>query len=125
MFYKQRKIKGHNSQQKFIAELFHEQEKIYSTDKDKSECTITKQKDGKYEIKYYVPNYFNAFNAFEWGRKLLDRLDVSYERACMATPKEEYFTEMLDSLIDDNRRHGTLLSSKKIKETVTRVVEDE
>ena len=66
-----------------------------STDKDelcskeeyKSEYTITKQEDTKNEVTYDVPNYFNAFNVFECGRNILDRLDVSYERACIATPK--------------------------------------
>ena len=30
-----------------------------------------------------MTKYFNAFNIFECGRKFLDRLYVSYERACM------------------------------------------
>ena len=44
-------------------------------------------KDANNEVTYDVPNYFNAFNVFECGRNLLDRIDVSYERAYMATPK--------------------------------------
>ena len=72
-----------------------------------------------------MPNYFNAFNVFECGRELLDRLEVSYERACMATPKEEYFTEMLDHLIRHNQCHGTPMSNKKLQEAVIRVMEDE
>ena len=55
----------------------------------------------------------------------MERLDLLYERACMATPKEEYFTEMLDSLIEHTRCHVTPLSSKNIKEAVIRVMEDE
>ena len=43
----------------------------------------------------------------------------------MATPKEEYFTDMLDSLIKHNRRHGTPFSSKKLWEVVIRVMEYE
>ena len=31
-----------------------------------------------------MTKYFNAFPVFECGRNILDRLDVSYERACMA-----------------------------------------
>ena len=43
----------------------------------------------------------------------------------MATPKEEYFTEMLDHLIKHNHCHGTPMSNKKLREAVIRVVEDE
>ena len=66
--------------------------------------------------------YFNAFNVFECRRNILDRLDVSYERACMATAREEYYTMMMDSLLDHNDRHGTPLSSKTLREAVSRVM---
>ena len=52
----------------------------------------------------------------------MERLDVSYERACMATAREEYYKKMLDSLLDDNDRHGTPSSSKKLQEVVIRVM---
>ena len=55
-------------------------------------------------------NYFNAFNVFGCIGKILDILYVSYERAFVATPKEEYFGEMLDQLIKHNRNHGTPMS---------------
>ena len=53
-------------------------DELCSTEEDKSEYAIKKQKDTKNEVTYDVPNYFNAFNVFKCGRKLLDRLDVSY-----------------------------------------------
>ena len=43
----------------------------------------------------------------------------------MDTPKEDYFMEMLDSLLEHNHCHGTPLSSKKLQEAVIRVMEDE
>ena len=49
-----------------------------STEEYKSEYVINKQKSAKIEVTYYVLSYFNAFNVFECGRMLLDRLDVSY-----------------------------------------------
>ena len=64
-----------------------DKEELCSTEEDKSECAITKQKDANNEVTYDVLNYFNTFDIFECGRKLLDRIDMSYERACMATPK--------------------------------------
>ena len=48
-----------------------DKEELCSTEEDKSECAITKQKDAKNEVTYDVPNYFNAFNVFKCGRKLL------------------------------------------------------
>ena len=72
-----------------------------------------------------MPNYFNAFNIFEYRRNILDRLDVSYERAYMVTPKEEHFDDILDQLIKHNRCHGTPMSNKNIQEAVIRVMEDE
>ena len=72
-----------------------------------------------------MPNYFNAFNVFECRRKLLDKLDVSYEKWCMATPKEEYFGEMLDHIIKQNHRHDTPMSNENLQEAVIRVMKDE
>ena len=42
-------------------------DELCSTEEDKSECTITKQKDAGNEVTYDVPN-FNISNAFECGR---------------------------------------------------------
>ena len=53
----------------------------FSTEEEKSECTINKQKYANKVVTYDVPSYSNIF---ECGRMLLDRLDVSYERVCMA-----------------------------------------
>ena len=78
----------------------------------------------KSAVTYDVPNYFNVFNVFKCGRKLLDRIDMPYKRAFMATPKEEYFKDMLDHLNEYNDRHGQLLSSKKLQDAVIRVMEE-
>ena len=43
----------------------------------------------------------------------------------MATPKEEYFTKTLDSLIDYNHCHGTPQSIKDPQEAVSRFMEEE
>ena len=72
-----------------------------------------------------MPNYFNAFNGFECGRNHFDRLDVSYKKACMANPKEEYFSEILDHLNKHNHCHGKPLSSKNLREAVIRAMEEE
>ena len=43
----------------------------------------------------------------------------------MATAREEYLTNMLDSILDHNHCQGTPLSSKKLQEAVSRVMEEE
>ena len=100
-----------------------DKDELCSTEEDKSECSYKKQKDAKNEFTYDVPYNLDAFNVFGCGRTIMDRLDVPYKRACMATPKEEYFMEMLNPLPEHNHRHGTPLSSKKFQEAVSRVME--
>ena len=89
-------------------------DKLYSTEIEKSEYTITEQTYAEYEkysVTKEVPIYFNMF---ECGRNHLDRLDVTYERACMATPKEKYYTKLLKTLVDENNRNGVPFSNEKI-----------
>ena len=43
----------------------------------------------------------------------------------MATPKEEYFTEMLEHPNEYNDRHSQQFSSKKLQESVFRVMKEE
>ena len=42
----------------------------------------------------------------------------------MATQREEYYTDILNSLLKHNNRHGTSLSSKNLQEAVSRVMEE-
>ena len=66
-----------NLLQNYSAEV----DKLCSTDKDKSEYTITQKRNAGNEVTYDVPN-FNVSNVFECGRNYPD---VSYERVYMAT----------------------------------------
>ena len=58
------------------------------------------------EVTYDVPNYFKVFNVFGCRRNILERLDVSYKRAYMSTPKEEEFTDMLYHIDNYDERQG-------------------
>ena len=85
MFHGQGQIKMYHRKQNFIAELFHGRGKSKvsivndcSTEEEKSEYANNKQKYANNEVTYDVPSYFNAFNVFECGGNILDRLDVSY-----------------------------------------------
>ena len=64
-----------------------DEDELCSTEEDKAQCAIKKQKYAKNEVTCDVLNYFISFNVFKCREKLLDRLDVTYERACMATPR--------------------------------------
>ena len=43
------------------------------------------------------PSYFNLF---ECGKNLLNRLDATCERVCMANSRNKYYTEILKTLTD-------------------------
>ena len=58
------------------------------------------------------------FNIFECGRNLLDQLDVTYQRAFMATPEYEYYKEMTKSLIKANSDGGKLCNEKIRKSVI-------
>ena len=54
--------------------------------------TINKQKyannDAEYQEYSVTDEVPNDFNIFECGKNIFNRIDVTYERSCMATPKE-------------------------------------
>ena len=52
-----------------------------------SEYTITELKDKEYKKPSVDEEMKIYFNIFECGRNILDRLDVAYQRAFMATPQ--------------------------------------
>ena len=56
------------------------------------------------------------FNIYECGRNLLDQLDVTYQRAFMATSKDKYYNALLDTLVKDNILRGKPLSNQNIQE---------
>ena len=69
-----------------------------------------------------MKNYFNVSNVWECGR---NNPGVSCERACMTNVDNSYFTDVLDTLNEYQDRHGQRLSSKKRREAVGRVMNEE
>ena len=97
---------------------------LCSTEKDVSEYTITEQKDAEYKessVTKEVPSYFNIC---ECGRNLLDRFDMTYEQACMATPKDKYYENILENIVDNNNLNGALLYHEKLLQAVSKVMEE-
>ena len=69
-----------------------------------------------------MTNYFNVSNVFECGR---NNSDVSCERACIATEDNEYFLDIVDTLNKYQDCHDQRLSSKKLREAVRHVMDEE
>ena len=87
---------------------------------------INKQKDSKNEAEYEessvtheVPSYFQIFKC---GKNILNIIDVTYERVCMKTPKEKYFTKMLETLIYYNDHHNVPLFNEKTQQAFSKVM---
>ena len=57
------------------------------------------------------PSYFNPF---ECGKNFLNDFDATCERACMETSNNKYYTEMFNTLTDNNDHNNTPLSNKNI-----------
>ena len=64
------------------------------------------------------------FKIYECGRNLLDRLDVKYKRAFMATPKDKYYNALVYTIVKDNNPRGKPLSNEKIQKAVGKVIEE-
>ena len=57
------------------------------------------------------PVYFNLFGC---GKNLLNKLDAKCKRACIATSRGKYYTEIFNTLNDYNNRNNTQLSNANI-----------
>ena len=69
-----------------------------------------------------MKNYLNVSNVFECGT---NNPDVPCERAFMANEDNVYFTDILDTLNEYQDFRGQRLSSKKLKEALLRVMDEE
>ena len=68
---------------------------------DVSEYTITELKDIEYKEPSVTKEVTSYFNTFEYGRNILDELEVTYQRAFMAIQKEKYYNAFLDETRGD------------------------
>ena len=69
--------------------------------------------------------YVNPFKLFECGRNILDRLDVSYERACIVIQStisdSAYYDseEQVDDIRASNKRVDAISNFNKLVDTVS------
>ena len=72
------------------------------------------------------------FNTFKCGRNLLNQLDVTYQRAFMATPVQEgyyqqspacerYYDQLEKSLINSTIRSDGTINNDKLNEAITQL----
>ena len=72
------------------------------------------------------------FNIFESGRNLLDQLDVTYQRAFMASPvqeglyqpspeRERYYYQMAESLIKSKVRSDGTINDEELHKSITQL----
>ena len=64
------------------------------------------------------------FNIFEYGKNLLNRFDVTYERACVATQEDEYYTNMLETIFEHNDLHNVPFYNEKLWQSVSTIMEE-
>ena len=81
---------------------------------DVSDYTIKELKGKEYREPSETKVVTSYFKIFECGRNLLDRLDVMYQRAFMATPQDKYYNALLNTLVKENNLKGATLSNDKI-----------
>ena len=54
----------------------------------------------------------------------MNRLDVTHERVCMVTQKEECYMTLVENLIDHNDLHNVPLSNEKLRQAVGTVMSE-
>ena len=87
---------------------------------------ILTKKDANNEADYEEPSVTHElqkyFNLFECVHNLLSRIDATYEKACMATPRDKYYENMLETIDDYNYGNNTPLSNEKLRQAIGTVM---
>ena len=72
-----------------------------------------------------VINKLSYFNLLECGKNIFNILDATYKRACVATSRDRYYTELLKTLTDYNDRNNTPLSNANIRKAIRKAIGEE
>ena len=93
---------------------------------------ITELKDDDHKEHSVIEKGTSYFNIFEWGRNLLDQLDVTYQRAFMASPvqeglyqpspaRERYYDQMAESLIKAKVGSDGTINNDELHKEITQL----
>ena len=99
------------------------------TEESKSKCvhrSENRDENAKNEADHEEPSVtYNLvvkepiyFNIFERGNNILNKLDMSCKRACMATSRYKYYTKMYETLIEYNNCNDVPLSNVNIQDVI-------
>ena len=64
----------------------------------------------------------DIFNIFKCGNNILNKLDATCERACMATLRDKYYTEFFRTITDCNDRIIAPLYNGNIQNGINKVI---
>ena len=78
--------------------------------------------EAEYEEYPVTDEVLSYFNILECGKNILNGLDVTYEQASMATQEDEYYTYLLEDIIEHNDRNDVPLSSEKLWQAVSKIM---
>ena len=82
---------------------------------DVPDNVITELKEDEHKEPSVTEKVTSYFNIFECGINLLDQLEITYQRAFMATSaQDEYYKEMTKSLIKENIGSDGKICNEKI-----------
>ena len=106
-----------------------------SIEERESECvhkSVNKEKMQKLSIAWGTFGYGKPscqetiyFNIFECGKNILNKIDATCKRACIATSREKYYTKIYDTLIGHNDRNNASLSNENIQDAIHKVITEE
>ena len=86
---------------------------------DAPDNVITELKDNEHKESSVTQKVTSYFNIFEFGRNLLDQLDVTYQQAFMVTSsQDEYYRDMTKILIKANIGNDVKICNEKIHRAV-------
>ena len=89
---------------------------------------INKEKDAINEAEYEEPlvTYEEQIflNIFKCGKNILNRLEVTYEQACMSTLRYKYHQKILETLVDEDDCNNAPLSNEKFRKERSTVISE-
>ena len=99
---------------------------------DVPDNVITELKDDEHKEHSVIEKGTSYFNIFEYGRNLLDQLDVTYQRAFMASPvqeglyqispaRERYYDKMAEILIKAKVGSDRNINNDELHKAITQL----
>ena len=93
---------------------------------------VTELKDDEHKEPSVIEKGTSYFSIFECGRNLLDQLDVTYQRAFMASPvqeglyqpypaRERYYDQMAESLIKEKVGSDRTINEEELHKAINQL----